>query len=82
MRHRTRIIAAVIDISAVFAITYVAVSLRSPLWPSLAITAIAYSAAATLFSANGFGFIASERLIRVIGALPQARRRLVSYRAG
>jgi transcriptional regulator with XRE-family HTH domain len=80
-RHRTRIIAAAIDIVAVFAISYGALLLRAPFWPSLGITALSYSAAATLFSTNGFGFIASEWLIRVISAMPAARRRLVSSRA-
>lgn len=80
-RHRTRIIAAAIDIVAVSAISYGAVSLRAPFWPSLAITALAYSAAATLFSTRGLGLIASEWLIRLISAMPAARRRLVSSRA-
>jgi transcriptional regulator with XRE-family HTH domain len=80
-RYRARIIAAAIDVVAVFAVTYVAVLLRAPLWPSLGITAVAYSTAATVFSSNGFGSVAAEWLLRLIAAMPEARRRLVSFRA-
>jgi transcriptional regulator with XRE-family HTH domain len=80
-RHRARIVAAAIDIVAVSAITYGAMLLRAPFWSSLAIAALAYSAAATLFSTRGFGLVASEWVIRVIGAMPAAGRRLVSSRA-
>jgi transcriptional regulator with XRE-family HTH domain len=80
MRHRTRIIAAAIDVVAVFAISYITVLFRAPFWPALAISALAYSTAATLFSTNGIGFIASTVLIRIMSAMPAARRRLVSSR--
>ncbi len=80
-RHRTRIIAAVIDVKAVVIISYVAVLLGAPFWPSLAVTALAYSVAATLFSPHGFGLAASEWLTRMVSAMPRARRRLVSSRA-
>jgi transcriptional regulator with XRE-family HTH domain len=80
-RHRTRIVAAAIDMVAVFAISYIAVLQHAPFWPTLAIAAMGYSAAATLFSMSGFGRIASEWLIRVITAMPAMRRRLVSSRA-
>jgi transcriptional regulator with XRE-family HTH domain len=80
-RHRTRIVAAVVDLAAIAAITWVAVALRAPLWPSLAVAALAYSAAGTLFSANGFGSIVAEWLIRIAAAMPAAKRRLVSSRA-
>jgi transcriptional regulator with XRE-family HTH domain len=81
-RHRARMIAAAIDVAAVCAVSYCAMALRAPRWPSVAISALVYSAAATLFSASGFGVIASEWLIRVIGAMPMPKRRLVSHRAG
>ena len=80
-RHRTRIVAAAVDMTAISAITWVAILLRAPFWPSLALAALAYSLAGTLFSANGFGVIASEWLIRIAGAMPAAKRRLVSSRA-
>jgi transcriptional regulator with XRE-family HTH domain len=81
MRHRVRIIAAFVDAALVVGIAYVAVLLHASFWPSLAVTALVYSAAATLFSAYGFGTVVSDRLIRVISAMPAARRRLVSSRA-
>jgi len=80
-RHRTRIIAALIDMKAVFVITYLAVLLRAPFWPSLAIVAVTYSVAATLLSTRGFGVVVSEWLLRVLSTMPSARRRLVSSRA-
>lgn len=81
MRHRTRILAAAVDIKAIGILSYVAALLGAPFWPSLAIVALAYGAAATLFSANGFGFVVSEWLIRVVSSMPAARRRLISSRA-
>jgi len=80
-RHRTRIVAAGVDLSAILGITGIAVMLRAPFWPSLGIAATAYVMAATLFSANGFGVAAAEWLIRVVSAMPAAKRRLVSSRA-
>jgi transcriptional regulator with XRE-family HTH domain len=80
-RHRTRIVAAAVDIKAISAISYVAVLLGAPFWPALAVVALGYSVAATLFSTNGFGFIVSEWLLRMINGMPAARRRLVSSRA-
>ena len=80
-RNRTRIVAAVVDLAAISAITWVAVALRGSFWPSLAVAALAYSIASTLFSASGFGVIAAEWLIRIASAMPAAKRRLVSSRA-
>jgi hypothetical protein len=80
-RHRTRIVAAAIDLKAVLAISWLAVLAHAPLWPSLAIIAIVYSASSTLLSASGFGMVASEWAIRVVAAMPAAKRRLVSSRA-
>ena len=81
MRHRTRIVAAAVDLVAISAITWLAMLMRAAFWPSLAVTALTYGAAGTLFSANGFGSMASEWLIRIAGAMPAAKRRLVSSRA-
>ena len=80
-RHRTRIVAAAIDLAAILALGGLAVLSRAPFWPSLAMAAMGYGAAATLFSTNGFGVVAAEWVIRVIGAMPAAKRRLVSSRA-
>jgi hypothetical protein len=74
-------VAAGVDLSAILGITGIAVMLRAPFWPSLGIAATAYVMAATLFSANGFGVAAAEWLIRVVGAMPAAKRRLISSRA-
>jgi hypothetical protein len=81
MRNRTRIVAVGIDTAAILAISWVAVFLHAPVWPSMALSAIVYGAAATLLSKNGFGLVASEWLIRVVSAMPAAGRRLVSSRA-
>jgi len=80
-RHRTRILAAAVDTAAIFSMAGAAVLLRAPFWPALAIAGVAYGAAGTLLSAKGFGLIASEWLIRITGAMPAAKRRLVSSRA-
>jgi hypothetical protein len=80
-RHRVRIIAAFIDVKAVLVVSFAAVLLHAPFWPSLAVVGLAYSTASTLFSAHGFGFGVSEWLLRVISAMPSPRRRLVSSRA-
>ena len=77
-RHKTRIIAASIDLALTMSGAYAGVLMRFGFWQSLAISALAYSAAATLLSSRGFGTIASEWLLRLIGSMPSARRRLVS----
>jgi hypothetical protein len=79
-RHRLRIVGAALDVAAIGGISFVAVLLHAPGWPALALSALGYSVAATLFSASGFGLVASEWLFRVVGAMPGARR-LVSSRA-
>jgi len=80
-RHRTRIVAAAVDLVAILGITGVAVLSRAPFWASMAMAATGYFTAATLFSTNGFGVVAAEWLIRIFGAVPAAKRRLVSSRA-
>jgi cytoskeletal protein RodZ len=80
IRHRVRIIAAAIDTAVIFALAVVGVMMRASFWPSLALSAIAYSIAGTLFSTSGFGLAWSERLIRVVSAMPSLGRRLVSSR--
>jgi transcriptional regulator with XRE-family HTH domain len=80
-RHRTRIVAAAIDLAAILLIGWIAVLSHVPVWPALTVSAMAYGVASTLFSANGFGMAASEGLMRVIGNLPAGKRRLVSSRA-
>jgi hypothetical protein len=80
-RHGTRILAVALDATAILGITGLALLARAPFWPMLAITSLAYSAAATLLSANGFGRVAAEWVIKVVSAMPAAKRRLVSSRA-
>ena len=77
-RHKTRILASAIDLAAIATGAWAGVLLRFSFWPSLAVAAIGYNAAATLLSPCGFGMIASEWLVRVIAAFPVSRRRLVS----
>src|SRR4051794_33904910 len=77
-RHRTRILAAALDVAAVFALSYFAAFLRAPFWPALALSSLAYGAVGTLFSARGFGCVASERVIRLVSIMPLVGRRLVS----
>jgi len=77
---RTRIVAAAIDALAVVAVGYLAVLLRAPFWPSLAMAAMAYSAVVSLVATKAFGLIAAEWLFRLAAAMPEARRRLVSSR--
>jgi hypothetical protein len=81
IRHRTRIIAAGVDLTVTLGIGWLVSLSGLPFWPSLAVTAVTYGAAATLLSTHGFGMIASEGLIRIAGAMPAAKRRLVSSRA-
>jgi transcriptional regulator with XRE-family HTH domain len=80
-RHRTRILAAALDLKAILAITGIAVLLHAPFWPALAICAVAYGAAATLFTTHGFGVIGAEWMLRIVASLPASKRRLVSSRA-
>jgi transcriptional regulator with XRE-family HTH domain len=80
-RHRTRIVAAAIDTAAIFGLGGIAVLSHAPFWPSLALAGIVYGAAATLFSTSGFGMVAADWVIRMISAMPAAKRRLISSRA-
>lgn len=80
-RHRARILGAVFDLGVTLFYGYAGVLLGFSLWRSLAVAAITYHAAATLFSSRGFGFKVSESLIRIVSALPAARRLFVSSHA-
>jgi cytoskeletal protein RodZ len=79
-RHRARIIAAVFDLLVTLLYAYSGVLLGFALWRSLAFAAITYNTVATLFSSRGFGLRVADSLIRVVSALPVARRLLVSSR--
>jgi transcriptional regulator with XRE-family HTH domain len=80
-RHRARILGAVFDLGVTLFYGYAGVLLGFSLWRSLAVAAITYHAAATLFSSRGFGLKVSESLIRIVSALPAARRLFVSSHA-
>jgi transcriptional regulator with XRE-family HTH domain len=79
-RHRARIIAAVFDLGVTLLYAYSGVLLGFGFWRSLAFGAVTYNTVATLFSSRGFGLRAADSLIRLVGAMPAARRLLVSSR--
>ena len=76
------ILAAVFDLAVTLLYAYAGVILGFGFWPALAVAGVTYNIVATLFSSRGFGLLVSEWVIRVVAALPVARRRLVSSRAG
>ena len=81
-RQRTRIVAAVFDLTVTLLYDYSGVLLGFAFWRSLAVAAVTYNVIATLFSSRGFGLRVAEWLIRVVSAMPAARRLLVSSRVG
>ena len=80
-RHRTRILAAVVDLKMMLGLAGVGVLLDFAFWPSLAVGALGYTLVATVFAGRTFGAIASEWLIKAARLLPAARR-IVSSGAG
>jgi transcriptional regulator with XRE-family HTH domain len=78
-RHRTRILAVVFDLKIIFGVTGLAVLLKCDLWPSLGVTAVAYSVASTALTGRSFGLLMSEWVFRALKSWPGARR-LVSWR--
>ena len=80
-RHRERVIAVLIDLSATFGLGWLGVPLGFAYWPSVAVVAVSYTALATSFVGRSFGLVASQWLIRTLKSVPAARR-LVSSRAG
>ena len=79
-RHRTRIIAAVIDLHAMTGLGFAGTLLGFRFWPFTAVAAVSYSVMATSFLGRSFGLVASEWLFRTLRSIPAARR-LVSSRA-
>ncbi len=79
-RHRVRILGIGIDAVAMFGPGCVGLLLGVNYWVSTAIAASAYSLASAAFLGRSFGLVASEWLLRTLGAMP-ATRRLVSSRA-
>jgi transcriptional regulator with XRE-family HTH domain len=79
-RHRAQIIAAIFDLGVALLYAYSGVLLGFPFWSSLALAAITYNTAATLFSTRGFGLRVADSLIRVVNAMPALRRLTVSSR--
>jgi transcriptional regulator with XRE-family HTH domain len=79
-RHRARIIGALFDLMVTLLYGYSGVLLGFGFWRSLAVAAITYHTVATLFSSHGFGLRVAGALIRVVSAMPVARRLLVSSR--
>jgi len=79
-RYRARIIAVIVDLVITLLYAWSGVILGFSPWRSLAVAAITYNSAATLFSTRGFGLRIADALIRVVSAMPVARRLLVSSR--
>ena len=77
-RHRSRIFAAIFDLGVTLLYAYLSVLLGFGFWGSLAFAAVTYNTVATLCSSRGFGLRVADSLIRFVGALPAARRLLVS----
>jgi len=80
MRHRVRILGIGIDAVAMFGPGCAGLLLGVNYWVSTAIAASAYSLVGAAFLGRSFGLVASEWLLRTLGAMPSTRR-LVSSRA-
>jgi transcriptional regulator with XRE-family HTH domain len=78
-RHRARILGVIFDLKVMAGGGGVGVLLGFPLWPSLAVSAIAYTSIATAVAGRSLGVVFSEWLIRTLKSWP-ATRRLVSSR--
>ncbi len=81
-RHRERIIAVAIDLSATFGLGGLGVLLGLAYWPSVAIAAVSYTVLATSFIGRSVGLVASQWLIRVLKSVPATRRLVSSHTQG
>lgn len=79
-RHRVRFIGAVLDLQVTVTLGVIGKLLGLALWPAIAVAAISYSALATALLGRSPGLVAAEGIVRLIRALPSARR-LMSSRA-
>ena len=77
-RHRTRLLAIVIDAPLMFGLGFVGVLAGLGYWPSAAIAAAAYSSLGTFVAGRSFGLIASEWILRTLQSIPATRRLLSS----
>jgi transcriptional regulator with XRE-family HTH domain len=73
-RHHIRIIGAAIDLEAMASLSFVGGWLGYTFGPSLAVAAVVYSLAGSVFIGRSFGLVASEWIIRGLKSLPRARR--------
>jgi len=80
VRHRTRIVAVAIDLSAMIGIGYSGARLGFGYWPSIAVGSTLYSVLATAVIGRSCGLVASEWILRMLKSVP-ATRRLLSSRA-
>jgi transcriptional regulator with XRE-family HTH domain len=80
VRHRVRVLGTAIDALAMFGPGLVGLMLGANYWVSTAIAASAYSLVSTALLGRSGGLVASEWLLRTLGAMPAARR-LQSSRA-
>ena len=79
-RHRVRILGVAIDLPVMLGLGFAGGLLGFNYWTSTAAAAVAYSVAATAFVGRSFGLVASEWILRTLGAMP-ATRRFLSSRA-
>lgn len=78
-RHRTRVIGAALDLTAVVWLTFCAVLAGFEFWPSMAIVAVAHYALGSVLVGRSFGLLASDWICKTLRSLPVTRR-LVSSR--
>lgn len=76
VRHRTRLLAVVLDATVVLGVAYFARMAGLAYWPSAAIAGLVYSSLATFVSGRAFGLVGSEWILRTLHSLPRARRLL------
>ena len=77
-RHRTRLLALVIDVPVMFGLGFLGVLGGFAYWPSAAIAAVSYTSLATFVTGRTFGLVASEWILRTLHSLPATRRLLSS----
>ena len=77
-RHRTRLVAIVIDAPLMFTLGFAGVLAGFAYWPSTAIAAVSYASLATFFLGRSFGLVAAEWIFRALQSLPGTRRHLSS----
>ena len=76
VRHRTRLLAIVLDAAVVLGVAYLARLGGLSYWPSAAVAGLAYSSLATFVTGRPFGLVASEWVFRTLHSILGTRRLL------